>query len=319
MSCHREMFSQAPVLSSQKSKLLSLDEQLIRQLFYKYHTLELSNALDKQSDESKGLSVYGKRLEGGSKRRTSTTSINPKLSQKSFPKWRTSTTSINPKVSQKGSVASVRPNSSFSHHSTAPRRHFESSFRDSSRHNLSATSRLFNMSHCLRPNASATSHISNVSKRLQELAKAKQSPKVLNTRPPWHLTWSMRTFKASDRLTLLAKSRMPSIEKLYNPFSVAQRALTYKATERINLLAVPRKRTPAVVEYSDIQVRSTRKGFRPGHLTLRLYNLAAPKLREDTTIRRKPFTVRRSAMRATLTPRLEQLSQPRQQFSRNWE
>ncbi|XP_033238490.1 uncharacterized protein [Drosophila pseudoobscura] len=300
MSCHREMFSQAPVLSSQKSKLLSLDEQLIRQLFYKYHTLELSNALDKQSDESKGLSVYGKRLEGGSKRRTSTTSINPK-------------------VSQKGSVASVRPNSSFSHHSTAPRRHFESSFRDSSRHNLSATSRLFNMSHCLRPNASATSHISNVSKRLQELAKAKQSPKVLNTRPPWHLTWSMRTFKASDRLTLLAKSRMPSIEKLYNPFSVAQRALTYKATERINLLAVPRKRTPAVVEYSDVQVRSTRKGFRPGHLTLRLYNLAAPKLREDTTIRRKPFTVRRSAMRATLTPRLEQLSQPRQQFIRNWE
>ncbi|EDW23804.1 GL23726 [Drosophila persimilis] len=208
------MFSQAPVLSSQKSKLLSLDEQLIRQLFYKYHTLELSKALDKQS---------------------------------------------------------------------------------------------------------ATSHISNVSKRLQELAKAKQSPKVLNTRPPWHLTWPMRTFKASDRLTLLAKSRMPSIEKLYNPFSVAQRALTYKATERINLLAVPRKRTPAVVEYSDIQVRSTRKGFRPGHLTLRLYNLAAPKLREDTTIRRKPFTVRRSAMRAKLTPRLEQLSQPRQQFSCNWE
>ncbi|SPP82927.1 uncharacterized protein LOC117585176 isoform X2 [Drosophila guanche] len=145
---------------------------------------------------------------------------------------------------------------------------------------------------------------------------SKQPPKILNAKQPWHLTGSMRTFQPSERLLKLACSTTPFVRKVYNPFGVPQRALTYKATERINLLAVPKKKTPIVDVSLETPSRPIRKRLL-GQPTPRLKNLATPKLREDGTIRRKPYTVRRRAMRAKLTPRLEKLAQPRQLRSRS--
>ncbi|BFF91376.1 uncharacterized protein DMAD_09673 [Drosophila madeirensis] len=213
---------------------------------------------------------------------------------------------INKKVSPMESKSFSRPSS----------RHLGFSVRDRSRLDLISSSRHSQPPNCLRLNVSTSSHSSDVSKRLKELAQSKQPPKIFSAKQPWHLTGSMRTFQPSERLLKLACSTRPSTRKLYNPFSVAQRALTYKTTERINLLAVPKNKTPTIDVSLEIPSRPTRKSL-PGQQTPRLKNLATPKLREDTTIRRKPYTVRRRAMRAKLTPRLEKLALPRQLHSRS--
>ncbi|XP_034664844.1 uncharacterized protein LOC117899145 isoform X2 [Drosophila subobscura] len=222
---------------------------------------------------------------------------------------------INKKVSPMESTASLY-SKSFSHPSRPSNRHLGFSALDRSRLDMISSSRHSQLLNCLRLNVSTSSHCSDVSKRLKELARSKQPPKIFSAKQPWHLTGSMRTFQPSERLLKLACSTRPSTRKLYNPFSVALRALTYKATERINLLAVPKKKTPTIDVSLEIPSRPTRKRL-PGQQTPRLKNLATPKLREDTTIRRKPYTVRRRAMRAKLTPRLEKLAQPRQLHSRS--
>ncbi|XP_022221285.2 uncharacterized protein LOC111073318 [Drosophila obscura] len=293
---HRPWNNQSAELYKYCPQLVSPKELLIRQLFYKYHNAEKSSVPCKPSYAPP---------EGACGKRRGLRPVVPS----------STSCGINPKVCPMESTASFFSKSSSHAPSKASNRHFEFSARDRSRLGLSSSSRPSQLCNYLRLNCSTSSHCSDASKRLRELAQSKQPPRIVSAKQPWQLTWSMRTFQPSERLLKLASSRMPSAGKLHNPFRVPKRALNYKATERINLLAVPRKKTLADDETLESQSRPIRK-LLPGQLTPRLENLATPKLREDTTLRRKPYTVRRRAMHAKLTPRLEKLAQPRQQCGR---
>ncbi|XP_017124114.1 uncharacterized protein LOC108144004 isoform X2 [Drosophila elegans] len=145
-----------------------------------------------------------------------------------------------------------------------------------------------------------SSNYNSSSDRLQELFKNWTRGKKSREKP-WQLSKEMKLLKTN---CLLRTKK--SFKRTYDPYKISLSALHYKATPRIHYLARPHIRdqqeAPGMVPRKN-QVRK--------RTTKRLRNLAKPKLREDSDIRKKPFQVSGRALRAKITSRLQLLAKPK--------
>ncbi|XP_043946949.1 uncharacterized protein LOC122817790 [Drosophila biarmipes] len=130
---------------------------------------------------------------------------------------------------------------------------------------------------------------------------------ILRTRKKTRVkSWKLRkVLQLSKNNTFLLMKRK-SLKLRKNPYKISSGALHYKASPRIHYLAKPKKRQKRM-EFAKVpRKKSSRKVS-----SKRLRNLAKPKLREDTSIRKNPYQIPGRALRAKITSRVQELAIPK--------
>ncbi|XP_034664841.1 uncharacterized protein LOC117899143 [Drosophila subobscura] len=148
--------------------------------------------------------------------------------------------------------------------------------------------------------------------RLKKLSRPKRY--VEEVKPQWELTETMRKYKPTKRIKIMAKHHdRENVHINESPEKVAPNALTYKPSARIKEMSQPltmheANTVPADIKENPFAIAPNALKYKASS---RMKELAEPKEFENTHIRENPFAISPAALKAKATPRLIELAKPK--------